>query len=44
MLETPEGLVEGHEKCAEFLENQVKSLLLDAGLDLTAQEKLLEKV
>jgi hypothetical protein len=44
-LETPSGLIEGHDKCAEFLENEVKNLLLvDAGLSLDAQEKLLEEV
>ena len=41
-LDTPNGLIEGHDKCAEYLENEVKSLLLvDAGLSLKAQEKLL---
>ena len=44
-LDTPAGLIEGHDKCAEFLENQVKILLLeDAGLDSMAQDKLLEEV
>ena len=44
-LETPNGVIEGHNKCAEFLENEVKNLLLeDAGLDPIAQEKLLEEV
>ena len=44
-LDTPHGTIEGHDKCAEYLENEVKNLLLvDAGLSLYAQEKLLEEV
>jgi hypothetical protein len=44
-LDTPTGLMEGHDKCAEFLENEVKNLLLvDAGLCHDSQEKLLEEV
>ena len=38
-------MIEGHHKCAEFLENEVKNLLLvDAGLDESAQARLLEEV
>ena len=45
ILETPQGEIKGHELCADFLENEVKSLLLvDAGLDTAAQDKLLEEV
>ena len=44
-LDTPVGLLEGHDKCSEYLESQVKDLLLnDAQLDPIAQEKLLEEV
>ena len=44
-LETPAGLIEGHAKCAEYLENEVKNLLLvDAGLTPEAQSKLLEEI
>jgi hypothetical protein len=44
-LQTPDGLIEGHSKCSEYLENQVKDLLLnDAGLDPSSQEKLLGEV
>ena len=44
-LETPNGILEGHEECATFLEEEVKNLLLgDAGLVLAAQEQLLEEV
>ena len=44
-LETSSGLIEGHYKCAEYLENEVKGLLLvDAGLVAEAQSKLLEEV
>ena len=44
-LETPQGILEGHKLCAEYLENDVKNLLLtDAGLDPVSQEALLEEV
>ena len=44
-LETTSGILEGHSECAEFLENDVKNLLLtDAGLDLAAQGALLEEI
>ena len=44
-LDRPSGQIEGHDKCAEYLENEVKSLLLvDAGLVPEAQSKLLEEV
>ena len=44
-LETPQGLIEGHEKCSKFLEDDVKNLLLsDAGLLPSAQTELLEEV
>ena len=40
-LQTPDGLLEGHDQCAAFLEREVKNLLLsDAGLDITAQSTL----
>ena len=45
MLQTPGGVIEGHEQCATFLENEVKNLLLtDAGLDTDAQNTLLEDI
>ena len=44
-LQTPTGVIEGHEECAKFLENEVKNLLLvDADLIPQAQTKLLEEV
>ena len=44
-LETPKGTIEGHDRCAEYLEDEVKNLLLvDAGVLADAQEKLLEEV
>ena len=44
-LETPSGLVEGHDACANFLEQEVKNLLLvDDGLENAAQSKLLEEI
>ena len=44
-LQTPGGVIEGHDQCATFLENEVKSLLLtDAGLDPTAQNVLLDDI
>ena len=44
-LQTPEGTLEGHQKCSEYLERDVKNLLLtDAGLDHSAQEALLEEI
>ena len=44
-LQTPEGIIEGHAKCSQFLEKEVKNLLLtDAGLDHSAQELLLEEI
>ena len=44
-LETPNGIILGHDKCAEYLENEVKNLLLvDAGLDPDAQTRLLDEV
>ena len=44
-LQTPDGLLEGHDQCAAFLEKDVKNLLLtDANLDLTAQSTLLEEI
>ena len=44
-LETSRGVLEGHDSCAEYLENDVKNLLLgDAGLLPSAQTKLLEEV
>ena len=43
-LQTPTGLLEGHDKCATYLENEVKNLLLaEAGLDERAQEILLDE-
>ena len=43
-LQTPTGLLEGHDKCATYLENEVKNLLLaDAGLDERAQKILLDE-
>ena len=42
---TPDGLVTGHEDCAEVLSNSVKSFLTDAApLDVNMQEVLLEEV
>ena len=44
-LQTPSGVLEGHSQCANYLENEVKALLLtDAGLDLAAQHLLLDEV
>ena len=44
-LETTQGIIEGHTLCAEYLENDIKNLLLnDAGLDPVAQVALLEEV
>ena len=44
-LQTPGGVIEGHDQCATFLENEVKNLLLtDAGLDPTAQNVLLDDI
>ena len=44
-LQTPNGILEGHKLCAEYLENDVKNLLLsDAGLDPVAQDTLLDEV
>ena len=44
-LDTEAGLIEGHENCSEFLENEVKKLLLaDARLVPLAQEQLLQEV
>ena len=44
-LETEEGLLEGHEKCAAYLENKVCELLgVDAYLDPVAQATLLDEV
>ena len=44
-LQTPSGIIEGHNACATFLENEVKNLLLtDAGLDQSAQNTLLEEI
>ena len=44
-LETPAGLIEGHASCAEYLETEVKNLLLvNAGLVPEAQSQLLEEV
>jgi hypothetical protein len=44
-LQTPGGVLEGHAHCAAFLENEVKNLLLtDAGLDLNAQNVLLDEL
>ena len=44
-LQTPSGIIEGHDACATFLENEVKNLLLtDAGLDQSAQNTLLEEI
>ena len=44
-LDTPMGVIEGHQSCATFLENDVKNLLLtNANLDKTAQSTLLEDV
>ena len=41
-LMTPDGLVTGHEDCAEVLSNSVKSFLTDAApLDVNMQEVLL---
>ena len=44
-LQTETGLLEGHDACAEYLENVVADLLLNpAGLDATAQEILLSEI
>ena len=44
-LQTPEGVIEGHDLCAAHLEKEVKDLLLvDAGLDLAAQNTLLDEI
>ena len=44
-LQTPNGILEGHKLCAEYLENDVKNLLpSDAGLDPVAQDTLLDEV
>ena len=44
-LETPKGVIEGHDLCAEYLEDDVKKLLLtDAGVLPAAQTRLLEEV
>ena len=44
-LQTPGGIIQGHKLCSEFLEREVKNLLLtDAGLDQAAQDCLLEEV
>ena len=44
-LQTPDGVIEGHKLCSEFLEREVKNLLLtDAGLDNSAKEVLLNEI
>ena len=44
-LETSNGLIEGHASCSNYLEEDVKNLLLgDAGLLPAAQHELLEEV
>ena len=44
-LETSRSLLEGHDSCTKYLEDDVKNLLLhDAGLLPSAQTKLLEEV
>ena len=44
-METAAGILEGHDKCSEYLENEVKKLLLtDAELLPQAQEQLLQEV
>ena len=44
-LQTSEGIIEGHDRCAAYLEKEVKDLLLtEAGLDHTAQDTLLDDV
>ena len=44
-LETENGVIEGHEACAEFLTNQVAELLLNPTLlDVDAQNALLTNV
>ena len=44
-LQTPDGILEGHSKCSQYLEKEVKNLLLtDAGLDSSAQAVLLDEI
>ena len=44
-LQTPTGIIEGHDACAQYLENEVKNLLLsDANLETSAQNILLDEV
>ena len=44
-LETPDGVIEGHVKCAEYLESTVRNLLgFPAELDNKSQEELLSEV
>ena len=44
-LQTLTGILEGHDSCATFLENEVKNLLLtNAGLDENAQKILLNEI
>ena len=44
-LQTPEGIISGHQACANFLNNESQALLgLEAILDQSAQDTLLEAV
>ena len=44
-LQTEEGIIEGHAKCAAFLESQVSNLLLNPGIqDMAAREAMLQEV
>ena len=44
-LQTENGLLEGHVKCSEYLEQQVENLLLQPHLeDVSARERLLQEV
>ena len=44
-LETDNGILDGHDACAKFLENQVANLLLNpAQLDCQAQYQLLQEI
>ena len=44
-LQTDDGLLEGHDECASFLETQVGHLLLNPGLlDLSARDVMLNEV
>ena len=44
-LETANGLLEGHDDCASFLESQVGHLLLNPGvLDIVARDIMLNEI